>query len=122
MRHEVVAGFPPALLKPVDDVRTPRHVADANALLKPEVTRGNAAIDTVSKPMVALAHGLDDRGGVDACAGLERIVSEDRVVAWEGHACVGVGFVHVFPKKRQVVVDGAHELEVDQRLVQGGVA
>ena len=40
---------------------------------------------------------------------------------WEGHACVGVGFLHVFPKKRQVVVDGAHEFEVDQRLVKGAL-
>ena len=97
-------------------------MADANALLKPEVARGNAAIDTISKPMVALAHGLDDRGGVDARTCLERIVSKHGVVAGEGNARVGVSLLHVFTEQGQVIVDGAHQLQVHQSLVQWCVA
>ena len=44
-----------------------------DALFEAEEVGGDAGVDAVGEPLVALAQGLDHGGGVDAGAGLEGV-------------------------------------------------
>ena len=89
---------------------------------RPEIAGRNAGINTICEPIVALSHGLDDGGCVNAGAGLKGVLSKDRVVSWQRDFDVFVGLLHVGVKQREIVVDDAHQLEIDQRLVERCIA
>ena len=49
-------------------------------LVAAEPARGNAAVDAVGQPVVALVHRLDDRRSVHAGAGSKGVLAEHRVL------------------------------------------
>lgn len=59
------------------------HEADADLLLAAEHARGHARVDAVREPGVALGHGLDDGGRMNAGRRAEGVSTDQRVV--DGH-------------------------------------
>ena len=72
---ELRARLDAAVLEPALDVGEAAHRADLDHLVAADHARGHARVDAVGEPVVALLARLDDRGGVDAGAGAERVAA-----------------------------------------------
>ena len=122
MGHQVILGFNSFLFQPPDDVGTTGHVTDSDDLLQAKITGWDTGINAVSEPVVTFPHGFDDGRGVDTGPGFERILAEDGIVSGEGNFDVFVRLLHVRVQHGQIVVNHAHQFQVDQGLVERSVA
>src|SRR5439155_13834735 len=101
------------------------HGADLDLLLLAEFSCGNAGVDAVGEPLVALALGLDDGSGVDSGGGAEGVLADDRVVHWKLVPGDLRGQLDELAELAHVAraVDGvAEQFEIHQQLIAGGVA
>src|ERR1019366_3664136 len=118
------AGLEAPLLEPVGDVRCSAHEADRDLLPAPEGARRNPAVDAIGEPLVALLHRLDDRGGVDAGRGAERVAPDQRIVERDVPAHGARHGLAVLDERGQIALRGqlAEEPQVEQEGLDGGVA
>src|ERR1019366_3126815 len=118
------AGLEAPLLEPVGDVRCSAHEADRDLLPAPEGARRNPAVDAIGEPLVALLHRLDDRGGVDAGRGAERVAPDQRIVERDVPAHGARHGLAVLDERGQIALRGqlAEEPQVEQEELDGGVA
>ena len=83
------------------DVRLARHRADLDLLLAADQAGRHRRVDRVHQLAIALAPGLDDRRGVHAGRGAERVAPDDRIVVGNRHA----GGVATPPRSTRSSVD-----------------
>ena len=65
---------------------------------------------------------FDDRGGVDAGGGTKGVVADDWVVERDGRVRGGRDFFAIFLEARKILVDQAHQAEVDEHEFHWRVA
>src|SRR5438874_1231141 len=94
---------------------TPTSRARGRRWLAVEQLGGHAGVDTVGQPLVALALGLDHRGGVDAGRGSKRVLAEHWVVRGDRHpGALGDDLAHL-AQLAQIRVDPPEQSEVHEQ-------
>src|SRR5437868_8044362 len=118
----LVRGFDVAGFEPVDDVGLTAHRAYLDLLAHAEESGGHARIDEVCEFRVALPETLDDSRRVYARGCAEGVATEDGIVERYRPAATLRRLVAVLAQSREVVVNPAHEFQVDEQLIHRRVA